>query len=130
MRRLIVLLIVLGAACARDTLQVDFNASAVTVAVDAFSGLPNPTFQLNANERAALEDRLKGVTRIDRRPPEGALGYRGFIIEHAAGRTYVGGGLIVVESDSQRRVYADQRMAEAYLIEIARQRGYGHILPR
>jgi hypothetical protein len=62
------------------------------VEVDMLSGLPNPTFTLDARETAELQrrlsnaKRLRGATATDTVRPS-ILGYRGVIVRSGAGAT-------------------------------------------
>ena len=130
MKKSILLALALVAACSGNTFDVDVDPESASVAIDVFSGRPNPTFQLSAAEGAALEERLSDLSRSGRDAPDAKLGYRGFIVAQGETRVHVGKGVVVYERGTEREVYEDRHNAEAYLIQIAKQRGYGNVIGR
>ena len=129
MNKLLFALLLLS-ACASNTVDVDVDPQNLSVTLDVFSGRPNPTFLPTPAEAAGLEERLRDLARSRRQPPDAVLGYRGFILTQGEARWQVGNGLIVQERGDQRAVYEDRGDAEAYLIQIAKQRGYGDLVAR
>ena len=131
LRYLPVVLVLLLAACVTST-DVHVEGG-VTVELDAFSGLPNPTWTLTAAQHAELERRLRDLPSArDARLPEGGLGYRGFRLtaagEDGAGRQiYVTSGLVQI-GEAEALLYRDVHGLEAWLREQARVRGYGGAL--
>jgi hypothetical protein len=130
MKKSLLLALAMLSGCTGNTLDVDVDAQTASVAIDVFSGRPNPTFQLSAAEAAALEERLSDLSRSDRDAPDAVLGYRGFIVAQGETRLHVGKGVVVYERGAGREVYEDRHNAEAYLIQIAKQRGYGNVIGR
>lgn len=107
----------------------------VVVELDAFSGLPNPTWTLTADEAAEAQRRLRDLPVAQgARMPEAGLGYRGFRLREAAAspgtgrRIYVASGLVQIE-DQEEPLYRDVHGLEAWLREIARREGHGRVLP-
>ncbi len=128
MKRHLLLALAMVSGCSGNTFDVDVDAKTASIAIDVFSGRPNPTFQLSAREAARLEERLRDLVRSRRQPPDATLGYRGFVVALGETRLLVGNGVVVYERGDERDVYEDHRHAEAYLIQIARQRGYGNLI--
>lgn len=115
MRNLIPLLVLAMAGCSSTT-SIELETSNTSVELDAYSGLPNPTWQLTVVEAQELERKLEDLP-----PGEGAipdhLGYRGFQIRPQEVRLY--GGIVVWNS----KVYRDVHGAEAWLLAYAQRRG-------
>src|SRR5687768_9671188 len=80
-----------------------------TVELDAFSGRPNPTWQMTQAETRDVEARLRDLPSTTEQLPESTLGYRGFYIRNGDGqRVYVTHGLVAFMEDEQRsRVFRD-----------------------
>jgi hypothetical protein len=83
----------------------------VIVEIDAFSGRPNPRWQLTESDAAALARLIAGLKPAPRpsSPPPPGLGYRGFRLWGPAGEAYrVYRGLVQppdsVLADPDRRV--------------------------
>lgn len=109
--------------------------SDVVVELDAYSGLPNPTWTLTAEEAAEAERRLRDLPiAAGARMPEAVLGYRGFRLREGTAspgtgrRIYVAAGLVQVE-DTDGPLYRDVHGLEAWLRELARRKGHGQALP-
>lgn len=113
-------------------------AEATTVRMLVFSGRPDPEWQLDADEDAALAARLATVrlgTRLTAagNPTPGRLGYRGFVINRpgrAAGTrdiTIVRAGLVndVRLTGSE---YRPDTGVEDELLDQARRRGFTHLI--
>jgi hypothetical protein len=106
----------------------------MTVELDVYSGRPNPTWTLTAEEITTLAARLNGLPLSDSPPPESGLGYRGFLItnpERAGGlppRIRVAGGVVMVERDGPLQIYQDAHGIERWLLRQASQRGYGALV--
>jgi hypothetical protein len=105
--------------------------SQATVELDAFSGRPNPRWQLTAGEARDLSARLSELERADGATlPDVGLGYRGFYVHNVGGERiyYITHGLVAfVRGDQTRAVYRDGRGAEAALKAQARARGFGGV---
>src|SRR5688572_17801214 len=111
----------------------EVGPSDVTVELDAFSGRPNPEWTLSSAEAAELAALLRGLPALsDSTPPEAPLGYRGFWVRNPGGeqgipeRSYVSReGIVQVFDDDQRwRGFDGAEGVEAWLIELARERGF------
>ena len=120
-------------ACA-SAMDVELPSD-VVMELDAFSGLPNPTWTLTADEAAEAQRRLRGLPiAAGARMPEAVLGYRGFRLREGAAspgtgrRIYVTSGLVQIE-DQEEPVYRDVHGLEAWLRELARRAGHGRVLP-
>ena len=104
------------------------------VTLEIFSGRPNPSWTLSAEEGQELARRLQGLPPSGRSPPEGDLGYRGFRILYDSksaqlpSEVVVTGGIVTVRDDRGTRHYSDANGIESWLIEQARQRGYGALV--
>jgi hypothetical protein len=125
---LIAALLLVGCSSQQSPRPVLANA---TVELDAFSGRPNPRWQLSVEEARDLEARLSGLERADgAKLPDVGLGYRGFYIHYPDGqRIHVVQGLIAFPHGEQSRVlYRDVRSAETALKAQAIARGYGPIV--
>jgi hypothetical protein len=125
-------LMLLLAACATATSTDVPVGDAVVVELDAFSGLPNPTWTLSAADAVELERRLRDLPAAPSATlPDAGLGYRGFRLTTTVGkaprRIYVTGGLVQVGDDHP--LYRDVHGLEAWLQAQARRQGYGGVLP-
>lgn len=124
-------LMLLLSACATAT-EVRAGEQ-VVVELDAFSGLPNPTWTLAGADAAELDRRLRDLPAAPGATlPDAGLGYRGFRLVATAGggaprRIYVAGGLVQVGDDGP--LYRDVHGLEAWLQAQARRQGYGGVLP-
>jgi hypothetical protein len=103
----------------------------VKVELDIFSGRPNPTWDLTADESGELIQLMKDLPEDQvRTGTDDGLGYRGFLVttepkakEIAVERARVVGGSI--ENLDTRKVYKDVHGLEKWLFQQARKRGYG-----
>lgn len=118
----------LTAACRSDQSPA-LLLSDTTVELDAFSGLPNPRWQLDVAEARELGTRLSGLpVAHGLMMPEAGLGYRGFVVHFGAHeRLYVGKGLVAATREGSPVLYTDTKHAEAYLKDLAQARGYGSV---
>jgi hypothetical protein len=104
------------------------KSSGSTVELDVFSGVPNPTWMLSVPEASELTSRIARLASTEatgRRP--GDLGYRGFIVQIAAGipaspqaiRAYR--GIVGVVDSTRTAYYRDpQRQIELWLLATAK----------
>jgi hypothetical protein len=104
------------------------------VTLEVFSGRPNPSWSLSADEEQELTRRLQGLPPSGASPAAGDLGYRGFRIVNNSRRAQlpsevvVTKGVVTVRDDRGSRHYADVNGIESWLVEQARQRGYGALV--
>jgi hypothetical protein len=100
------------------------------VELDVFSGRPNPHWTTAADQIAPL---LPGAdVRLLTSPAEPpGLGYRGFLLTIASAETGIPtvfriySGVVSVSAGDERTSFVDEKGLEAWLLEDARQRGYG-----
>jgi len=103
----------------------------VQVILDIFSGRPNPSWTLSADEERELALRLRGLPPGPAPAEASGLGYRGFrLVAPSAGsplppEMIVGDGTISVRDASGLRHYLDHGGVEAWLRDQARRHGYG-----
>jgi hypothetical protein len=95
--------------------------------LDLYSGRPNPSWTLSAQERAELERRLRGLeVRTAGAADDGGLGYRGVIVrapDPGGFELAVHGAEAVVRRGAREVVLADEgRALERWLLETARGR--------
>jgi hypothetical protein len=121
MKRIALVTALLAASCAEPADPVP--GAAIIVELDAFSGRPNPRWQLSDTEAVELRRRLSDLpVAAGATLPDAGLGYRGFVVEMGDDRRYITGGLVAAgEPPVIRR---DARGAENYLKETSRRRGY------
>ena len=106
----------------------------VRVELDAFSGRPNPGWELVPAEIAELRRRLRGLPEVGEAPasPDG-LGYRGFLLRSPPDApspfARVVEGLVRVGADRESPVYRDVHDLEGWLREQARMRGHAPVPP-
>jgi hypothetical protein len=93
------------------------------IEADIFSGRPNPSFDLNAEQSAALIALLQSLhTGGEPREPPG-LGYRGFLIGDAEAvlpgitRLRAFGGTVVSTSEQARVLSDPSRTVEQWLLQ-------------
>ncbi len=127
-RYLVWLCLLLVWSCAGDRSNIELSSAEIEL--DAFSGRPNPRWQLHDAELAALERRLRRVPATPRSEVLAqGLGYRGFYIHDGEVRIQVTNGLLAVSrDDGDAEVYRDVHDVEDFLIKQAVQRGYGDII--
>lgn len=129
MKKLLLTAVMILGACS-DTLSVDLSNT--TVELDAFSGLPNPRWQLTETEEEALERKLQELPATAPGALPDVLGYRGFRIVDENGVqeriTVTRNGFIIKHENSGDRWYEDKHRAELYLMQTAQARGYGSVL--
>ncbi len=103
------------------------------VELDVFSGRPNPTWSLSAEQAKELREALQDLPPVDKPAPENALGYRGFLLsnpDRAGGlaphiRICAG---IVTMTDGHELSYRDMHGVEHRLLLQASQHGYKGIV--
>lgn len=122
--------IVLCSACSQENRN---SKTTMIVELDVFSGRPNPTWSLSAEQIRELLEAFRDLPPADQPSPENGLGYRGFLLsnpDRAGGlaphiRIYAG---IVTMTDGQAQSYRDVHDIEHRLLLQALQHGYKDIV--
>jgi hypothetical protein len=94
----------------------------VQVELDAFSGRPNPHWELTGPETAEFAKRLRDLKASQTHTAafEG-LGYRGFVIHSKDEEIRVYRGAVIVKRNSHEEILSDaKRMLERWLFDSAR----------
>lgn len=111
------------------------NLSRVEVMLDIFSGRPNPRWTLSDEQVNDLQARLRALPESTPVIPPG-LGYRGFIVTNPAndprlpGRIEAFASVITSTNAQATRYYQDANNIEGWLIDQARERGFGDVIDR
>ena len=106
----------------------------VTVELDVYSGRPNPTWTLTAQEVAELTLRLQKLATLPTVPSVGNLGYRGFLLHNPGNAPGIGAevrvynGVVIITDQGRTSAYKDSHALEQWLIEQARAHGQGETL--
>lgn len=103
-------------------------ATPMKVELDAFSGHPNPSWDLSPEETAELAGRLADLPSCPQGPPEPGLGYRGFVLSSEIRKIRVYRGVLAVAEGKDTRYYADANRIELWLAEQAKRRGFGDLV--
>ena len=129
-RLLLATVALLAAACTRNSLSV--SLSDASVELDAFSGLPNPRWQLSPDERSDLEGQLNGLPKTSPIEIPSQLGYRGFTIidENNQRLTVTNNGYVVLHETNGDRFYRDTKDVQSWLKRQAESRGFGNLVTR
>ena len=104
------------------------------VILDVFSGRSNPSWELTSQEASELARRLIGLAPANRTLTEGGLGYRGLTVanpDKVVGfpvQIRVFHSVIGLWKNEHVMCYSDQNHVEDWLLELARQRGYGDLV--
>jgi hypothetical protein len=104
------------------------------VTLDVFSGQPNPSWELTAEEAQELSRRLTRSTRTDQAPTAQGLGYRGFLIanpERKSGvpaEVRVFAGIVTSQEGEEITNFLDLDGVEHWLVDQARKRGFGDLV--
>jgi hypothetical protein len=125
----------------------DAQEQPVEVMLDLYSGRPNPTWTLSEHQVKELRELLAASMRErqgEKVPSPPALGYSGFTlanrrnVEGIPYRVKVYGGVLAVtlekaeapEARGRLVFYADRDRLEAWLLEQAKERGYGEAIEK
>src|SRR5262245_27703538 len=107
----------------------------VRVELDVFSGGSNPWWELTPSQAEELALRLQGMPTLGSHQHPSGLGYRGFVLR-MVGESFdlfhearVFGGVVIVECGQVAECFRDHRDVEGWLLEQARERGYGDLVP-
>ena len=110
------------------------KGSGVEVTLDVFSGRPNPSWILSGDDVTELARRLTGLAPSDKPAAEDDLGYRGFRITNADRKpglpfdVIVANGVVTIHDQSGDHRFVDSTGIERWLVDQARQRGYGSLV--
>ncbi len=100
---------------------VDVTAGTRTeVTLGIFSGMPDPTWTLTAEQSDQLSALLAGLGRTDGESPVGGLGYHGFTIVSIDGTFVAFEGIVSHNSDPAYLLDDPRRSAERFLLDTAR----------
>jgi hypothetical protein len=124
------LLLALTCVACDDAGMGSVELTNASVELDAFSGRPNPTWQMTEAEVRDIETRLRDLPASAQQLPQSTLGYRGFYIRNGDGRrVYVTHGLIAFMAGGEpRRIFRDAHDVEAALKAQARARDYAGVV--
>jgi hypothetical protein len=106
----------------------------INVELDIFSGRPNPSWELTSAEISELTEYMAGLTPASKSAIANDLGYRGFIITNPGKlgglpvKTHVFNGVLDVNEKGSTNYYNDVNDIESWLMERAREHGYGDII--
>jgi hypothetical protein len=94
----------------------------VQVELDAFSGRPNPRWELSSEQAAEYSARFRALRPAPSPASSSdALGYRGFIVRTNGDEVRFYRGIASVQRSGQQEVFADPgRALEHWLLETAR----------
>jgi hypothetical protein len=128
MKRLLSAFVTGVIACSGGSLSL--GLSNATVELDVYSGRPNPSWQLNANEVNELEDRLNGLAESAAVEIPNHLGYRGFSIidENNERLTVTSNGYVILHEPDGDKFYRDTKEVQLWLKRQAEARGFGNLL--
>src|ERR1700676_3786237 len=97
------------------------------VTLDIFSGRPNPSWTMCADDEKELARQLADLPRAGEVPGGDDLGYRGFVITNHAGQSglpaevRVFEGVVTIKSDAGISTFRDMNHVEKWLAEQARE---------
>ncbi len=106
----------------------------IRVELDIFSGRPNPSWELSAEDVSELAGRITNLTPASRSSVMGGLGYRGFVISNPGKieglpiQIRVYNGTITITENELTSYYEDMNNIESWFLEQAQKRGYGDII--
>jgi len=98
------------------------------VELDAFSGRPNPSWELSEAESRSILQRIETAAPVSSPASEPGLGYRGFVLRHGDVVYRVHAGIVEEQRAGRVRLIRDDSGIEAELAEDARRRGYDAIV--
>jgi hypothetical protein len=100
----------------------------VEVELDAFSGRPNPQWQLSPERTADLLSKISSLPEAKAAPPEPGLGYRGFLLSEGGRSIRVYMGTVEIKENEATRLRTDTANIERDLATDAKQRGFGSVV--
>ena len=98
------------------------------VVLDAFSGRPNPTWEIPEDKAATFLRRISSLPVSQAALSVPDLGYRGFVINSDSSIIRVYRGQVTVTRDGRIQTFQDNNGIEKDLATEARAKGYGAIL--
>ena len=107
----------------------------IEVMLDIFSGRPNPRWQLSEEQSKVLKLKLSVLPAGEWRKPT-ALGYRGIRVSNVGGveglpeRIRAYDGVLAIVDREETNYYADINGVENWLINQAREEGFGEAINR
>lgn len=112
------------------------SAQTLTATLLIFSGKPDPTFELNAEEASDFAGRVQSTIggQQVQEASEGGLGYRGFRVQNTAGiegvpaQLVVFGGVVTEQEGTEARSWRDTGGCEDALVAAARSRELGDLI--
>jgi hypothetical protein len=119
----VIVVVAMATACGNDPAAPSHGSAVVTL--DAFSGLPNPTWMLDDDQAAELLAGWKELPATTGGPYPGTLGYRGVIIDFADGSRLVVADGVAIEQDSGTARADTSRDLERQILET----GHGTVDP-
>jgi hypothetical protein len=109
-------------------------SGAMEVTLDVFSGRPNPSWRLSAEEERELAELLSDLPPTEERVVGSRLGYRGFYITNLEERPglpheiFAANRVVVIRDEGGTNYSSDSAGIEQWLIRQAQQRGYGPLI--
>jgi hypothetical protein len=106
----------------------------INVELDIFSGRPNPSWELSSGEVSELLRYMAGLTPASKSAIASDLGYRGFFISNPGKieglpvKIHIFNGVLAVNEKGSTNYYNDVNDIENWLMERAKERGYGDII--
>ena len=114
------LAVAIAAGCAeRDGVRVE---------LDAFSGRPNPHWELPPSEASEIAETLGSLPQVHTPVHIPGLGYRGFLLHHDNQSIRVYRGYVIRERDGRATTYRDTANLERQLTATAHAHGYGNVI--
>jgi hypothetical protein len=104
------------------------------IELDVFSGRPNPSWQMTAEESAEFRHRTSSLPKTEKLSDEGGLGYRGFVISDSGkavgtpSNIRVYKGVLTINGDGTEDHYNDVNGVEQLLLRQAHNHGYGELV--
>lgn len=109
------------------------NESKIKAILDIFSGRPNPTWNLSENQIEELKTKIGKFKPAEPKTPPG-LGYRGVElvnigkIENVPDQIIAYEGVLAITDKGMTKYYEDANRIEEWLLDQAREQGYGEII--
>jgi len=101
----------------------------VRLELDAFSGVPNPHWDLPAAESRRITAKIESLPEVQAPVHVPDLGFRGFLLHKDGELIRVYGGYVIRQAQGRSTTYRDTAGIEGQLAADARTRGYSDVLP-